>query len=112
VAARWRPGAVSARWLYRWAAWLAALLPVRGPGVVATPQHRAHVSPAARRRRSFGRCVQKDGVVVRRLAMRTRLWLFKCARDSRARAVPNTHHGRVAAGAASIEMRRINDISD
>ena len=53
--------AVYARWLYRWAAWLAALLAVRGPGVVATPQHRAHSSPAARRRRSFGRCVQKAG---------------------------------------------------
>ena len=54
----------------------------------------------------------KKPVVVRRLAMRTRLWLFKCARNSRARVIPNTHRGRVAAGGAFIEMRRINDISD
>ena len=53
----------------------------------------------------------KKPASLRRFACRTRFWLFKCARSSRARGVPKSRGRRVAAGAAFVEMRRINDIS-
>ena len=54
----------------------------------------------------------KKPASLRRFACGTRFWLFKCARNSRARVVPKSRGRRVAAGAAYIEMRRIDDISD
>ena len=55
--------------------------------------------------------VQKAGVVAAFGCLNLFL-AFSAARNARARVVPNAHHRSVAAGAAFIEMRRINDISD
>ena len=49
----------------------------------------------------------KKPASLRVLAVRTRFWLFKCARNSRARVVPKSRGRRVAAGAAVIGMRHI-----
>ena len=79
-----------------WAAYWAALLPVLGPGVVATAAHRAHLFADTSKRRLF--VAGPD------------LMAFSAARNARARLVPKNRRGRVATGAAFMEMRRINDI--
>ena len=49
----------------------------------------------------------KKPVVVRRFGHANPFWAFKArAAKARARVVPNTHHGRVAAGAATADFVR------
>ena len=100
--------AVSARWLYTgWAAYWAALLPVRGPGVVATEDHRAHLFADTSKRRLFGRIRPKSRRRCGVLGCLNLFLAFSAARNSRARVVQKSRRRRVAAGAAVIEMRRI-----
>ena len=89
------------------AACLAALLPVRGPGVVATATHRAHLFADTSKRRLFGRRRPKSRRRCGVLGCLNLFLAFSAARNARARVVPNAHHRSVAAGAAFIEMRRI-----
>ena len=89
------------------AACLAALLPVRGPGVVATAAHRAHLFADTSKRWLFGRIRPKKTASLRVLGCLNLFLAFSAARNSRARGVPKSRGGRVAAGAASIEIANI-----
>ena len=91
-----------------WAACLAALLPVRGPDVVATAAHRAHLFADTSKRRLFGRIRPKSRRRCGVLGCLNLFLAFSAARNSRARGVPKSRGRRVAAGAAVIEMRHIS----